>query len=197
VLLRLFGMRVRRTPRGYVIKAAVWAAVGGLWVAAGDRWPAVVWFVVAGGYGAVGALVMSAERVGRPAWYVDHQVRVDFRRMLSWHPDIAVDKQGIRLAYDDGSAAVLGWDEVREVVLISLKRPLAGTDVFLLFKGQGDKALPILYDELPLNWLEEIHRLPGFDTDSPSRARLRSHGSQQFVCWRRVMTAGEPNAVTV
>jgi hypothetical protein len=57
--------------------------------------------------------------------------------------------------------------------------------------------LPIPHDELPLMWLEEIQQLPGFDIDSPSRARLRSHGSQQFVCWRRVMTAGEPNAVTV
>jgi hypothetical protein len=114
VLLRLFGIRVRRTPRGYAIKAAIWAAVGGLRAAAGDSWPAIAWFVVAGGYGAVGALALSATRVGGPAWYVHRQARAEFRKMLSWHPVITIDKQGIPVA-PTTTAWLLSWDGMKSV----------------------------------------------------------------------------------
>jgi hypothetical protein len=103
---------------------------------------------------------------------------------------VSIDEAGVRLQFDDGSDATLGWDEIREVDLLSARRLPFGTDIALFFLGPGDKALPILYDELPLNWLEEIHRLPGFDLDRPWQAyrRLqRTHGV--IVCWSRAAQA--------
>jgi hypothetical protein len=111
---------------------------------------------------------------------------------------MTVDKDGIHVRYDDGSTAGLVWDEVEEVGVVSMRRPVFGRDVFMLFSGAGSKALPILFDETPLNLLEEIHRLPGFDVDSPGRALQRlTTQTGHLVCWRREESGEhEPEAMT-
>lgn len=120
-----------------------------------------------------------------PNWWVRRSARRRVRRVLGWHPDVTIDDEGIRCKFDDTSIATLTWDDIQEVGVWSMRRPLIGTDLFMVFRGPGDKAIPIPYHETPLNLLEEIGRLPDFDANEAMQAVAALKGTVQFVCWRR------------
>lgn len=106
------------------------------------------------------------------------------RRVL--RDQVEVDDEGLRVIFEDGSGVELKWNEVREVQVCSMRRPLVGTDVFLVFLGPADKGIPMSYDKAPLDLLVDIeHRLPGFSSDDLMRVVLNVRKGDRYTCWRR------------
>jgi hypothetical protein len=175
--------------RRQLTTAAIWIATAIFFVIVGP-WELAAWFLLT-------ALVPIAQayknkRTGTTSPQRRH-LRKYMRLIRDAHREITFDEKGMRSGFPEGRSTFYAWDDISKIELLSFKSSwLRGPDLYLLFYGPGDKTQVVVYNEAPLDMLQEIHRLPGFDIDTAMRPLSSIRENQKLMLWERAPQEAQP-----
>lgn len=102
---------------------------------------------------------------------------------------VTLSDEGVSCARPNGLVEAIGWDDLKEVAIVTTDGGPFAFDVMWVLLGEKSGCMVPLGATGEDKLIEKLQTLPGFNNEVMIGA-MSSTSNQKFVCWEKEATAG-------
>jgi hypothetical protein len=165
-------------------------ATAAVWIGAG------IYFLIVGPWEIAAVLGIMAtiaiwqankNRTTNTTWPQRRAAGRQIRIALNAHPELTFDETGIHYRIDD-LHRFLAWNDISKIEACSVKLFPMRRELVLIFTADDGRTPGFIYNETPLDMLQEMQRLPGFDVYTAMAPLGSIRINTRVTCWERPST---------